>query len=136
MVACSLPDHVDDARASKHSPVRCSFVMSTACPQATSLLLAAAAHNRHRRGRRRRSATHLRTVPPPSLVLLLLVTWLQAPSPLHAAAAQDDAAAAAAALDASALVSARDGEGATPLHWAADRGSLKVWFERHRFRKC
>ena len=49
-----------------------------------------------------------------------------APSPLHAAAAADDVVAAEAALAAGCAVDLQDGEGATPLHWAADRGSLKV----------
>lgn len=47
-------------------------------------------------------------------------------SPLHAASAADDVGAAEAALAAGCAVDLRDGEGATPLHWAADRGALKV----------
>ena len=49
-----------------------------------------------------------------------------APSPLHAAAAADDVSAAEAALASGCDVDLRDGEGATPLHWAADRGSLQA----------
>ena len=49
-----------------------------------------------------------------------------APSPLHAAAAADDIPAAEAALASGCHVDLRDGEGATPLHWAADRGSLQA----------
>lgn len=54
------------------------------------------------------------------------LTVQAAPSALHAAAAADDVAAAEAALADGADVNARDDEGATPLHWAADRGCLQV----------
>ena len=42
------------------------------------------------------------------------------------AASEGDAAAVASCLDGGAAVDARDGEGCTALHWAADRGHLEA----------
>ena len=54
------------------------------------------------------------------------IYWRQGQSELHRAAARGDAEAVRQLLGSGVDPDARDGDGCSPLHWAADRGHLEV----------